>query len=495
MSFLARPGIQEDEALFVSPFLRADRPLYSWHFAGVNVPIMLMDYIGGLKSWLYWPIFHFWPPSVWSIRLPVCLISVVTLVLFADLVRRVCNPRTAISAALFLATDAPFILTNAFDWGPVCLLLLGTVAFLSLLHRFVISGDRRILGAAFLIAGISVWYKAIFIFPLAAILVAGALTYGSEIRRDLSPRNVVLALIFFGLGSAPLIAFNLSHAGATFTASRYIGTAPISEKLLMLRRTLDGRALEHYMFRSSVGEKIPLAGAPLPELVASWYQQSQFHPGSALFPGVAIALLALPFLRNSPLIRPLLFTWISFAIAGGSMLMFQGAGAGPHHTVLLYPAPQFIVAATGAALSQRLRNFSAPAFIALSILVVGSNLWLLAQYHGAAGRNGFSVYWTDGGRNLASAIRSEALPVAFLDWGIEKGVEIETRDSIIVLPYPAPRKGVLYVAHCEGYVIDEPRSSQYRQLVAASEFRVSASRAVPDRQGRPIFCLFRLIDR
>jgi len=95
-------------------------------------------------------------------------------------------------------------------------LLLGTVVFLSLLHRFVASRGRNFLRAAFLVAGISVWYKAIFIFPLAAIVVAGVLAYRSEIRRHLSPQNILSAMIGFGVGSAPLIAFNPSPAGATF---------------------------------------------------------------------------------------------------------------------------------------------------------------------------------------------------------------------------------------------------------------------------------------
>ncbi len=99
--FLAGPGIEEDEALFVGPFIGNAPSLYEWHVGHFRIPVMTMDYIGALKSWLYWPIFRLWSPNVWSMRLPVCLLSVVTLLLFADVVRRAAGSRVALAAAVF----------------------------------------------------------------------------------------------------------------------------------------------------------------------------------------------------------------------------------------------------------------------------------------------------------------------------------------------------------------------------------------------------------
>ena len=56
LSFLAGPGIQEDEALFVAPFLTSTSSLYEWRWGGLRIPVMSMDYLGALKSWLYWPV-------------------------------------------------------------------------------------------------------------------------------------------------------------------------------------------------------------------------------------------------------------------------------------------------------------------------------------------------------------------------------------------------------------------------------------------------------
>jgi len=168
--------------------------LYEWHVGHYRIPVMTMDYIGALKSWLYWPIFRLWSPDVWAIRLPVCLLSVVTLLVFADVVRRAAGNRVALAAAVFLATDAVFVLINVFDMT-VCLLLLGAVVFLNLLQRFEGSGKRGFLGAAFLVAGLALWYKAVFVFPLVAMLLALALAYPSQVWRSITRRNVAMAAV------------------------------------------------------------------------------------------------------------------------------------------------------------------------------------------------------------------------------------------------------------------------------------------------------------
>jgi 4-amino-4-deoxy-L-arabinose transferase-like glycosyltransferase len=453
--------------------------------------VMTMDYIGALKSWLYWPIFRIWSPNVWSMRLPVCLLSVVTLLVFADVVRRAAGSRVALAAAVFLATDAVFVLINVFDMT-VCLLFLGTVTFLNLLQRFEASGNRGYLGTAFLVAGLALWYKAIFIFPLAAMLLALVVAYPRRVWRSITLRNAVLAAVSIAVGAAPLIAFNWERRGATVQASGELPSVPALEKLVMLQHTLDGRAFEHYMFRSTFAEKIPLIGAPIGDLVIRWYRESHFGPGSTLLPALVLALVALPFLRKSAVFPALVFSWVAMAAAYGTMFVFRDAGAGPHHTVLLYPAPHFIVAVSAAALVERyLRGKQSAAFLAFSAILVASNLWLLGHYAHAARSNGFSAYWSDGVERLADVLGHQNLPVAVLDWGIHNGVQIHTHDTVVFAD-SAPRENVLYVTHCDGYVIDESRTAQFQAQLAASALRSTANRVVADKKGHLLYCLFQL---
>jgi hypothetical protein len=275
-------------------------------------------------------------------------------------------------------------------------------------------------------------------------------------------------------------------------ASGALPSVPALEKRVMLQHTLDGRAFEHYMFRSTFGEKIPLIGAPLGELVIRWYRESHFGPGSALLPALVLALVALPFLRRSTQFPALLFSWVAMAAAYGVMFVFHDAGAGPHHTVMLYPAPHFIVAASAAAAAERyLRGNRGGAFLAFCIVLVASNAWLLGRYAHAARANGFSVYWSDGVEPLADVLSRQSLPVAVLDWGIHNGVQVIATDAVAFAD-PAPRENILYVTHCEGYVIDESRTAQFQAQLAASAFRMTANRVVADKKGHLVYCLFEL---
>ncbi len=484
LAFLPLPGIEQDEALFVVPWLQRNSALYSWHFGKLDVPIMSMAYLGAVKSWLYWPVFHVWRPSVWSMRLPECFISILILVLFADLARRISNVCIALAAALFLATDAVFIMANIFD-TTASLQVLGTAACLNLL-------TRRRFAAAFFVAGISVWTKASFVFPLAGIALAFGLVYPRTVLHTLTVRNLALCLAALIAGAAPLIGFNLRNHAATLQATGSLISVPPAEKVMMMRRTLDGRAYEHFMFRSTPGEVLPLQGASLGDLALRWYRDSSFHPGSFLLPALGLSLLALPVLRGSPLLRPVLFAWVAFAGATLSMFFLADAGAGPHHTVLVYPAPHFIVAATAAGVCEKLRRWRGIAFAAFCVLMAGSGVWLLGQYYRAGIRNGFSVFWTDGLSNLAAEVRAEGRPVAVVDWGIRNGLQIETHDRIEISEDPAPRGGVLYVGHCNGYVVDESRHREFEHLLGASRLHVSGLRSIPDREGEPVFCIFRL---
>jgi hypothetical protein len=144
------------------------------------------------------------------------------------------------------------------------------------------------------------------------------------------------------------------------------------------------------------------------------------------------------------------FTWVAAALTFGAMMFYRDAGAGPHHAVLIEPAPQFLVAVTAVAMAARFRHLAA--IVTIAILI--SNVWLLVQYAEAGRKYGFSVFWTDGVSRLAQTLDSDHLPVAFLDWGIENGVRTMIENRVPVVDPTPIRSGIVYVAHCDGYQID-----------------------------------------
>ena len=70
--FVSRPGIEADEALV------ANGALYSWH----SIPLMLMSYLGALKSWFYIGLFAVVKPGAVSLRLPTVLLGAAAIWMF-----------------------------------------------------------------------------------------------------------------------------------------------------------------------------------------------------------------------------------------------------------------------------------------------------------------------------------------------------------------------------------------------------------------------------
>src|SRR6516164_11510453 len=115
LPFVRRLGIEADEAMIANGIYDHGQPWYSWRFSGFEVPVMLISYLGALKTWLYNPYFALWHPSPISLRLPAVLAGVLTVWLFFALLDRIAGRRAAWIGALLLATDSAFLLIETTD--------------------------------------------------------------------------------------------------------------------------------------------------------------------------------------------------------------------------------------------------------------------------------------------------------------------------------------------------------------------------------------------
>src|SRR5579884_120672 len=153
--FIPLTGIDADEAFFTWPIYGRFDPHYGITVLHRGVTLMVFPYIGALKTLLWWPLLRICGASVWSLRVHAMLIGVATLLLLFPLVERIAGRRAAVVACLLLATDASFVLTETFDWGPVAVehLLLVGGCLLIIVGRPV--GGSLLFGLAF-------WNKAVF---------------------------------------------------------------------------------------------------------------------------------------------------------------------------------------------------------------------------------------------------------------------------------------------------------------------------------------------
>ena len=88
MLFVPRLGIEVDEAIVANGIYDHGDPWYSWKFADHEVPVMLISYLGAVKTWFYNGVFLFTPPRPIVLRLPMLLLAAGTLWLFFELLDR-----------------------------------------------------------------------------------------------------------------------------------------------------------------------------------------------------------------------------------------------------------------------------------------------------------------------------------------------------------------------------------------------------------------------
>ena len=74
-AFLPLIGIEDDESLFAWPLFSPLGAIYHYAFFQWHPPIMLMSYLGCLKTWLYEPLFGRFGTGVWTLREPMLLAS------------------------------------------------------------------------------------------------------------------------------------------------------------------------------------------------------------------------------------------------------------------------------------------------------------------------------------------------------------------------------------------------------------------------------------
>src|SRR5262249_48478026 len=94
--FIPYLGIENDEALFAQGLYHPRGELYSLHIGRSHVPIMLMSYVGALKSWIYGPILKAFGISLRTLRQPMLLAGAVSIWLFFLLLRRIAGNRAAL---------------------------------------------------------------------------------------------------------------------------------------------------------------------------------------------------------------------------------------------------------------------------------------------------------------------------------------------------------------------------------------------------------------
>jgi 4-amino-4-deoxy-L-arabinose transferase-like glycosyltransferase len=474
---------------------------------------MLMSYVGALKAWIYGPILRNLGSNLYTLRVPVLLAGVASLWLFFLLLRRVAGERAALIGCAILATDSLYLLTTTFDWGPVAFQHLLLIGGALALVRFFQEGRLGALAGAGFLFGLALFDKALAIWSLSGLAVAGLLFYPRQVFRATTLRHVAVAVLAFALGALPLIYYNIDSKGGTFQGNFERNTRDVPGKGAFLFRTFSGWGLFGWMTANDEQTPEPHAPATALEKATARISALAGHPRHSLFLyAFLLSLLAAPF-AGWPALRLVLFALTLGAVAWIQMAVNQNTGGSIHHTILLWPIPQFIVAVSFAGVSYRLGRAGIPAAATITAVVAISGALVINEYFVMAVRNGGAPFWTDGIYSLSRYLKEKPANWIFaLDWSIADQLRLLSRgrlqvgigsDQVAKPEMNAEDREIatrmlaipdcVYVAHTPEFEVFKGPNERLLQFATAAGYRREHLATIPDSFGRKVYEVYRYV--
>jgi 4-amino-4-deoxy-L-arabinose transferase-like glycosyltransferase len=476
---------------------------------------MQMSYLGALKSWIYSPIFHVFGTGVSALRDPVLLAGVASVWLFFLLLRRVAGERAAIIGCGLLAVDSLYLLTICFDWGPVALQHLLLVGGLLLLVRFYQTRKHLALAGGAFLLGLAMWDKALAVWMLTGIGIAGILTFPRQIFGVITIRRAVIGALAFALGALPLIIYNVDENFATFRSNVARDTSDIPGKARSLMYTVNGQGLFGWLADEDWQ-------APVPHQPKGWLQNASArisslagHPRhNLMIYALALALLLAPLARGTAL-RAILLALIAMAVGWAQMAVTANAGGSVHHAILLWPFPEMVIAVSFAAASRRLGRAGIPSVAAVLVVMMISGALVTNEYYAVMSRNGGTLNWTDAIFRLSDYMKGVASSNVFCaDWGIMDSLRLLNRGKLplnvgtdpISKPELSPNDrdylkrmisepSNVFIAHTKDFEFFQGVNAKLLKYAAESGYEREMMAVIADGWGRPVYEVYHFAGR
>ncbi len=505
---ISLPGPQYDEALHAPAAIALikghmnlnPKPMWTISFAGRMLPVMHLEYLGSLKSYLLALSFFLFGVNIATLRLTTILVTAIGLLFFYWFAFEAFGRRVAMLATALLATDPSLILYSRNDWGPVSIALLLRSSALFCMCRWWQTGGKTVyLVASSMLMGLGIYDKTNFMWFVVAVLVAGsgAMVMTSK-RPRVTTRGVVLSLIALVTTSAPLWVLNAFAHWPTLHAAVSLEnrtTQTLAGRLDVLRNVLHGRATDLWMFGQSVSGVRTQAGTLL------W----------PLFLAAMVFLLLIGLFGQRKRLHALVL--LVLIIVTFVQICLTPLSIGPHHWIFLYPLPHLAIGFMFCYVTDSLNRLRwkkifwlAPCAIIL-LATITFNMITVFNHQKLIRDTGGSNFWSDSIYSLAEALQTDYpnRPIQLMDWGFATQLSLLSGDALHLrepfwtyLKAPqAPEEFVrLAVNPANIFVVHGAATTKFphiRALLSEAASRTDATtaseRAFFDRHGNVIYKL------
>jgi hypothetical protein len=334
---IAIPGLYYDEVLFVNAATGGTSPSFvSRRIFGV--PVMLMSYIGALKAYFYFPIFKLFGVSAVTIRLPVILISLISLWMVFIISRLYFNTLTSAIVVSLVAFDPIFIFMTKLDFGPIVFMMVLKLLVLFFFIKTVTTRSTCFLWPLVISCILGLYDKLNFIWFIIALGVSAAILFRAELSSVLRHQR-------FSSIALPMALLIITILGSSVLTLRLLMQTQKANVSLWDRISY---ALTLYAISMNGGELYTrVLDSQLPSGTMTNYVT-----------GLALVIMTIAGLRIlvqkqrgravglSFLERMMACYLILFAVIFVQIVLTHKAG-GAHHILMLYPFHHFL--AVGAA--------------------------------------------------------------------------------------------------------------------------------------------------
>ena len=509
--FLPHLGLQNDEAIFADSLFQPKAITYLVRIGHTQLPLMLMSYLGTLKSWIYRPIFLIFSTGIWAIRLPMLLAGTAGVWLFYRFLYRVAGSRAAVYGCVLLASDSLYLLTICFDWGPVALQHLLLLGGILLLVGFYQTGSHRRLGWGWALLGLGMWDKALAVWMLAGMGVATLAILNKQVLRVMTARRAAISVICFCLGALPLIVYNVNNHFATFRSNASWDTHDLPNKARLLASTADGHGLFGWLSNEdwqTDRPHVPRSALTMASARISSLAESPRH--NLTLYAFALALLLAPLARGNDL-RAILWSLVAMAVAWAQMAITANAGGSVHHAILIWPLPEMVIAISFAAASRRLKRPGIPALAVVLAIQMTSGLLVTNEYYWRIRRNGGAMNWTDAVFPLSQYMTTvHASNVFSVDWGIMDSLRMLNRGKLPLRvgtdPISKPEltdadreflaatigePDHVFINHTKPFEFFTDVNAKLVKYAEAAGYHRKIEAVIPDSNGRPVYEVYR----
>ncbi len=407
------PGPHYDELIHVNAALGGiDKETFIFRSLG-DWPVLLMPYVGALKSYITAPIFSLFGVSSLSVRLPMILITAAALLLTYITTKKYFGRSLSLLVLFLLALDSSFIALTRVDFGPVVLGFVAKIAAIYFLSKFI--KDQKVQHLIFMIVtlGLGIYHKLDFIWFFNALVFSTAIIYFKDIWRFIKSKKNDLRFLLIGTAVTGFGAL----AGYYFIASKkfnLFGSLKIFEIDLAVRlqnvfSNLKYQINGELFYNNAFG---------------AIHTQTGRYLYIALVVIALIAFILIVFdpaklLKN----RKHYFFFVLLLLTTLAQILVTKNAVWPWHTFATYPAITIITAYSLYVIYKYLlvtiKSKKAALVIGIGALIFigGYNLWMSNNYIKIYDQPLYQIFWSAEIYNLIDYTQAEANQFVSIDWG------------------------------------------------------------------------------